>query len=194
MDLGLTRYATVVADSGGKPDKPAQKYLAEARDQVVNKSRPLKHWIELSGGGTLDAKTDVPELWAWHYFLRHGTRKWSKPYQAYLDALPKDAKRALSALRAAVRAAAPGVEDAWSYGIPAFRHEGRMLVGYSAWKDYVSLYPFGTAVLRAQARALEGYDMSKGSIRFPLPDPPPAKVITRIIRACLAEDRPPKRP
>jgi hypothetical protein len=90
IDVGLRRYASVTADSGGKADKPKSGYVDEVRGLVKMKHKRLDEWMDEGGGGPTGAadKDAAAELWAWHVFLRHGPgKKYAKPYQASLDAL-----------------------------------------------------------------------------------------------------------
>ncbi|MCU0249334.1 MAG: DUF1801 domain-containing protein [Vicinamibacterales bacterium] len=110
----------------------------------------------------------------------------------YLAPLPPDKRAALQWLRRHIKAAAPGAEECISYGIPAFRLDGRLLVHFGAAARHCAFYP--GAVVEAHREALKGYDTSKGTIRFQPDTPLPAALVRTLVKAQAARRaRPTKR-
>ena len=109
--------------------------------------------------------------------------------RAYLAALAPQSRRELKKVSTLIRAAAPGVTEAFSYGIPGFRLDGQPLFWYAGWKTHWSLYPMSASIRRSLGDALDGYEMSKGTIRFPLGEPVPATLVRRLVKARVAEIR-----
>jgi len=106
--------------------------------------------------------------------------------EAYLASLSPDKRATLEKLRGAIRAAAPDAEEGMSYGMPAFI-QGKPIAGYAAGANHCAYYPMSGEITTALAAELEGYETSKGAIRFPVGKPLPATLIRKLVRARLAE-------
>lgn len=106
--------------------------------------------------------------------------------KAYLAALPADKRATLQSLRRMIKAAAPEATEGISYGMPYYKYKGKSLIGIAAFADHCSLFPTPGAI-EALASELEGYTLSKGTIRFPVGKPPPAALVRRLVQARIAE-------
>ena len=104
----------------------------------------------------------------------------------YLAPLAGDKRAALEKLRKDICAAAPGAEECISYGIPAFRLGGKMLVGFGAAANHCAFYP-GSHPIEAHRKELAAYDTSKGTIRFPPNRPLPATLVRKLMKTRIAE-------
>jgi uncharacterized protein YdhG (YjbR/CyaY superfamily) len=94
--------------------------------------------------------------------------------EEYLGAAPEPQRTTLLALRATLRELLPDADETLSYGMPAFLVGGKPVAGYAWAKHHCSYYPHSGAVLSDLADELDGYDWSKGTLRFPIrPAPAP---------------------
>jgi uncharacterized protein YdhG (YjbR/CyaY superfamily) len=107
---------------------------------------------------------------------------------AYLAVTSADKRTALERLRRTIKAAAPEAEECISYGLPAFRLDGKLLVAFGATAKHCALYPMSRSTVGAYADELEAYDTSKGTIRFQPDRPLPATLVRRLVKARIAEN------
>jgi uncharacterized protein YdhG (YjbR/CyaY superfamily) len=107
----------------------------------------------------------------------------------YLARVKADQRVALEKLRKTIRASAPEVEECISYGIPAFRLNGRSLVFFGAWANHCSFYPGSSATLKKFRRGLKGFQITKGTIRFSPDNPLPLALVKKLVRARIAQNR-----
>ncbi len=100
----------------------------------------------------------------------------------YIASQPEALQGILERVRSAIRKAVPGAEEVISYKIPAYKLHGADLLYFAGWKQHYSLYPANERVVAAFKNDLAPYEISKGTIRFPLSGPVPVKLIERIAR------------
>lgn len=101
----------------------------------------------------------------------------------YISAQPPKTRAALKQVRALLRKALPNADEVISYQIAAYKIDGVAVVFFAGWKEHFSLYPASAALVAAFAKELAPYEVSKGTIRFPLSEPVPERLITRIAKA-----------
>jgi uncharacterized protein YdhG (YjbR/CyaY superfamily) len=104
---------------------------------------------------------------------------------AYIAKQPTAAQPILQRVRRIIRKVLPDAEETISYQIPTYKLHGQYVVYFAGWKKHWSLYPVTGAARAALEADLEPYELSKGTIRFPLDEPLPAKLVERIVRELL---------
>ena len=107
----------------------------------------------------------------------------------YLARVSPDQGALLQKIRKTIRAVAPKVEECISYGIPAFRLNGRSLVFFGAWANHCSFYPGSSATLKKFQSDLKGFQITKGTIRFSPDNPLPLALVKKLLEARIAENR-----
>jgi uncharacterized protein YdhG (YjbR/CyaY superfamily) len=100
---------------------------------------------------------------------------------AYILGFPKDVQKILKEVRLTVMTAVPNAQEIISYGIPAFRYKGRVIIYFAGYKNHIGLYatPSGHAAFEKE---LSGYKQGRGSVQFPLNKPMPLDLISRIVK------------
>lgn len=111
----------------------------------------------------------------------------SSQIDAMLAGFPVEQRAALQALREAIAAAAPDAVEAMSYGAPAFRYRDHPLVSFNGAKAHCAFYVMSPDVIVEHAADIEGFDTSRGTIRFTPDHPLPADLVAKLVRARVAE-------
>ena len=114
-----------------------------------------------------------------------GNSKAPKNIDDYIAGFPSDVQEILQKIRATIRKAAPDAEETISYLMPAFKQKGN-LIYFAAFKKHIGLFPpVGDAKLKKEASVYAG---PKGNLRFPLDEPIPYDLISKIVKARVKED------
>jgi uncharacterized protein YdhG (YjbR/CyaY superfamily) len=100
----------------------------------------------------------------------------------YIESKPTDARAALAKVRAAIRKAVPAAEEGLSYQIPTYTLNGVPLLYFAGWTSHYSLFPATDGLVAAFTRELAPYERRKGTLRMPLSEPVPVRLIERIAR------------
>ena len=109
----------------------------------------------------------------------------AKNIDEYIAGFPRDIQERLQQLRSTIRKAAPDAEEAIKYQIPTYVWNGN-LIHFAAFKNHIGLYP-GSRAIENFKQELGKYELSKGTIRFPLDKPVPAALVTKIVKFNLKQ-------
>ena len=106
----------------------------------------------------------------------------SRSVADYIAAQPQASQRALKTVRRTIRKALPDAEEVISYGIPAYRLHGYVAIYFAGWRAHYSLYPVNDRLV-ASLKSTASYEVNdKGTIKFPLSEPVPEKLIADIAK------------
>jgi len=109
-----------------------------------------------------------------------------KNIDEYIAGFPQDVQEILEKIRSTIKKAAPDAEETISYRMPTFTLKGN-LVHFAAFKKHVGFYPTPTGIEQFQ-RELSVYKGAKGSVQFPLDEPTPFELISRIVKFRVKEN------
>lgn len=99
----------------------------------------------------------------------------------YIAAFPKNVQKLLQQIRTTIKKAAPKAEETISYAMPAFSLYGKKLVYFAGYKNHIGFYATPTGH-EAFKKELAVYKQGKGSVQFPLDEPMPVSLITKIVQ------------
>ena len=105
----------------------------------------------------------------------------------YLATLDEPQRSTLEALRRSIMEVVPGAEQCLSYGMPAFKVQGKTIAGFAAFKNHLSYLPHSGSVLATLPDDLESYETSKGSLKFALDKPLPKRLVEKLVHARMRE-------
>ena len=108
---------------------------------------------------------------------------------AYLASQPEAFRRSLQTLREAIQSVVPDAEEAFVYGVPGFKLDGKPLACYAGFKNHCGFYPMSPAVIRAYSSELNDYEVSKGTIRFQPETMLSMTLIKKLVKSRVAEIR-----
>ena len=107
----------------------------------------------------------------------------------YLAVLDEPKRKTLQALRQTIHGLIPRAEECISYGMPAFRLDGKVIAGFAAFKNHLAYLPHSGSVLGVLSDELSGYESTPGSLHFPIDKPLPKALVRKLIATRLKEVR-----
>jgi uncharacterized protein YdhG (YjbR/CyaY superfamily) len=105
----------------------------------------------------------------------------------YIETFPESVQTLLRQVQRTIKAAASQAGEKISYGIPTFTLNGKYLIYFAGWKHHISIYPIPTGDDAFQ-QEIAPYISGKGTLKFPIDQPIPLKLITKIVKLKVAEN------
>ena len=105
-----------------------------------------------------------------------------KSVNEYVTSKPKHVQVILKRVRSAIRKAVPAAEEVISYQIPAYKLRGATALYFAGWKQHFSIYPVTGLRITQIKDEPASFEVNKGTVRFPLSQPVPVKLIVRIAK------------
>jgi uncharacterized protein YdhG (YjbR/CyaY superfamily) len=110
-----------------------------------------------------------------------------KSIDEYFASVTPEAKRDLEKLRKQIHKLLPDATEVISYGMPAFKLNGHVMLGFAAFKNHYSLLPFSGSVVERFPAELSHYQVTKGTIHFDYGQAVPDKIVRLVIETRKAE-------
>jgi uncharacterized protein YdhG (YjbR/CyaY superfamily) len=105
----------------------------------------------------------------------------------YLAGLDEPKRSTLESLRRSIMDVVPEAEQCISYGMPAFKVQGKTVAGFAAFKNHLSYLPHSGSVLTTLTDDVAPYETSKGSLKFAIDAPLPERLVQKLVRARMQE-------
>src|SRR5579863_1031915 len=105
----------------------------------------------------------------------------AKEIDDYLASLAEPKRSTLEVVRRTIAELLPEAEQGISYGVPAFRVQGKVVAGFAAFKNHLSYLPHSGSVLSELRDDLAGYKTSSGALQFPVDKPLPKSLIQKLV-------------
>jgi len=106
---------------------------------------------------------------------------------AYLASIDEPKRSTLDCLRTSILEVIPDAEEGISYGVPAFRVQGKVVAGFAAFKNHLSYLPHSGSVFPILGDELDGYRTSSGALRFPIDSPLPTSLVEQLVRVRISQ-------
>jgi uncharacterized protein YdhG (YjbR/CyaY superfamily) len=110
-----------------------------------------------------------------------------KDIDSYMASVEEPKRSTLEALRRSILDVVPDADQCISYGMPAFKVQGKTVAGFAAFKDHLSYLPHSGSVIGELGDELAGYRSTKGSLHFGIDEPLPDGLVRRLIETRMRQ-------